>query len=393
MSASGAEERSSSLRGGTGNRPRLGGFFILKSLFTDKIIPVKNKLFIYLLIMAIGLSSCINIETQAPKISLPDFITATLPSTPTPPATNTPLPPTPVPTISPIDGTTTTQVNVRVDTSTASENLGTIDQFTVVQVIGKDSTENWYKLIFPSSPNGAGWVRAEYVRVNSIDEIPVIESSISGDLDTSGIVTQRINVRNGPGEVYNSIGVLNPKDIVTMIGRNSDTSWIQIIFTDGTGWLSAQYLENADFESLPVTDTSIEEIATETIDELPAIKVDMSLNDGDTRETPLADIVLGDTGSRAFKLDGTLSNSAGDVEDWIKFSSGTESITINLVCNMDNLKIEIWDVSGIIENFNFKCGEIRSIQVQQDSTYWLRIANLTENANPITYSLGIKAEK
>ena len=147
----------------------------------------------------------VNISSENAFTATPDFVTATLPPTLTPPATQISILPTSTlsiagePTISPIEGTTTTQVNVRAETSTASETLGLIGQFAKVQIIGKDASGSWYQIIYADSGTGHGWVRAEYVQVNAPAEIPLVENVAGNGSGVSGLVIQKINVRNGPG--------------------------------------------------------------------------------------------------------------------------------------------------------------------------------------------------
>jgi len=353
---------------------------------------VKNKILYFVLISAIGLAGCVDIESQTPEIILPEFVTATLPATPIPKPTITPLPPTSAPTIVPIDGTTTTKINVRAETSSASNNLGTVDQYSTVQVIGKDTTGNWYQIIFIGSPKGVGWVHAEYVQFNTVNEIPIIESSVIGNAGPSGLVTQGINVRSGPGTDYISLGILNQKDIVTMTGRTPDASWIQIVFEQGEGWLSAQYLESSDIESLPVIDSVNNEVPVETSETPPTNHASTNPNDGDTKETPLADIAFGNANLRSFRIDGYLSNSTGDTEDWIKFVTSNGSLSIHLKCSVEKLQIELWKFDGVIEIFYLGCGESHAIRVETNVSHWLRVMNQAQNIISTTYNLGISVD-
>lgn len=56
----------------------------------------------------------------------------------------------------------------------------------------------------------------------------------------ASIATGALNVRTGPGLKYTSMRTLPYGFGVQMVGRNPETTWIMIQFTDGTrGWISA----------------------------------------------------------------------------------------------------------------------------------------------------------
>lgn len=53
--------------------------------------------------------------------------------------------------------------------------------------------------------------------------------------------TQRINVRNGPGEGFEVIGTLTPGDGVQILGQNTAGDWFNILLDDGRqGWISSR---------------------------------------------------------------------------------------------------------------------------------------------------------
>jgi len=70
-----------------------------------------------------------------------------------------------------------------------------------------------------------------------------------------GLVTAgQLNVRSGPGTTYPVIAVLQQFEQVTLIGRNSTASWVQVRLVDGTvGWCSSRYIDSpVPFSSLPL---------------------------------------------------------------------------------------------------------------------------------------------
>ncbi len=105
----------------------------------------------------------ISVQTELPTAAPTIFITATLPPAPTPRPSETPLPPPPPPTVAPVAGTTSTQLNVRAQPSTASEVLGIIAADQTVQIVGQDPGGNWWQILYEAGADGKGWVTAQYV--------------------------------------------------------------------------------------------------------------------------------------------------------------------------------------------------------------------------------------
>jgi GH25 family lysozyme M1 (1,4-beta-N-acetylmuramidase) len=63
-----------------------------------------------------------------------------------------------------------------------------------------------------------------------------------------------LKVREGPGVVYNAIGLLYTNETVEEINANSDRSWLKVRKADGSliGWSSSAYLENISGTPPPV---------------------------------------------------------------------------------------------------------------------------------------------
>ncbi|MBL8101362.1 MAG: SH3 domain-containing protein [Anaerolineales bacterium] len=331
-------------------------------------------------------------------VSTPIFVTATLPATAIPLPTHTPLPPTPVPTIAPIEGVTTTQVNVRAETSTASSNLGSIAQFSKVQIIGRDSSTSWYQIIFAGAPNGTGWIRAEYVQVNAGAEIPVIESVSGSGSGVSGFVIQKINVRSGPGTTFDTLGELNPNDVVFILGKDESGAWMQIEFANsanGTGWAALEFLRVENTDSLPVVAgaTPTAEIAATT----PAVQTNSSLSamtDGDSMEAPLARIFFSPQGARSARVNGSVSAPNGDTEDWIEFASYNGSIAIQLFCSNGTLQVELQDGTEVIEKFLLACSQTHFLNVPANQSHLLRLSEADASITNLTnYTLVMESIK
>ena len=113
-------------------------------------------------------------ETIVPSPTPLTYITATLPATRTPYPSSTPMPSPSVTPIAPVEGQATSQLNVRDVPSVAGNKIGTIGIFEKVQVVGKDSSESWWMIIFPDSVLGRGWVSAQFLQVEDASGVSVI---------------------------------------------------------------------------------------------------------------------------------------------------------------------------------------------------------------------------
>jgi uncharacterized protein YraI len=357
---------------------------------------VNQKNFILLIAATILCSSCVS---QNPVTVVPVFVTATL-MMPTPlppvtqPATLAESAPTPEATVIPIDGTTTSQINVRKAPSTASESAGMIELFTKVQVVGQDPSGSWYQIIYANSPTGKGWVRAEYVQVNAGAEIPHIEAGAGSGSAVSGLITQKVNIRNGPGVNYQSIGTLNPNDVVSITGKDPNSKWMQIEFAsvpDSKGWVSTEFLKTGNTDSVPViavaTDsTPAPQANTESPSTSPGTT--NAMQDNDSMQAPLTSVTLSPSGSYALQLNGEIS-TPGDTEDWVQFTTDRKAVAIKSTCSSDTLQIELWSDGKPVDGFSSSCGKTSFATVTPNSNYLLRMTG--NKPGYISYILNVEA--
>jgi uncharacterized protein YraI len=69
-----------------------------------------------------------------------------------------------------------------------------------------------------------------------------------------------VNIRSGPGTDYEIIGTLNANTAMPIIGRNTDASWWQIKFADGTtGWVAAAVVSASNTTNVPLTEVSAQQ--------------------------------------------------------------------------------------------------------------------------------------
>jgi hypothetical protein len=67
-----------------------------------------------------------------------------------------------------------------------------------------------------------------------------------------------LNLRSGPGTNYSVVGRLSEGDTVKIIGRNEDSSWLQVESEAGTAWITADpslvKIEGQELSALPVVE-------------------------------------------------------------------------------------------------------------------------------------------
>src|SRR5262245_50101870 len=229
-----------------------------KSLPYRPINPtvVSRNIFFALLILLLSSTSCgARADETAAATSTAEVDTPTpAPTNPSPPS-DTPLPAPVQPTAVPVEGTTSTQVNVRAEPSTAASVLGIIPANTKVEITGKDPAGNWWQILYPQSQAGKGWVTSQYVTTTNGTTVPVLGDNHSTDPGSGNvaIVQQQINVRSGPGTGFNSVGIVNARDVLRLVGKDANGAWLQIEFPsgpEGKGWVNAAFVQSKGVKNL-----------------------------------------------------------------------------------------------------------------------------------------------
>jgi uncharacterized protein YraI len=335
----------------------------------------------FILVLALFITACAG-GTDAPPPST--FITATLPATnPAPPAwTEVPaslVPATDAPPVTlqePVaEGVTTTQLNLRSEPSTAGETLGTVAAFSTVQIIGKESNGAWYQILDQA---GRGWIIASYVQVANSAALPVI------DLGKSGLVILGVNVRNGPGRDYASLGTLVVNDVVTLTGKDTNGEWLQINFKGSPGWVAAEFIQTTNAESLPVIAIQNEELPPTAVNNAPPA----GMADQDTLEAPIASVRLHPAGAGGLQSSGSLS--AADSTDWIQFTTTGAKILIRLDCSSSEVHTDLYESGSVRTTGLLKCNETRTLSIEPDLPYTLKLGTNAETSELIQYSVLIK---
>lgn len=342
---------------------------------------MSQKLFFILLaLFCAGCGTKISeIETAPPTFQI---ITATLPPTSAPHAAQpeTPLPPPALPTLTPVEGITATQLNVRAEPSTASEVLGIIPANSKVQIVGKDPGENWWQILYPEAEEGKGWVTAQYVSTAVKPEVPMIGGgSTNPENPNVAIIQQQLNVRSGPGTSFNSLGTLNPQDVVALTGKDSNGAWLQIEFSagpEGKGWINAAFAQAQGVENLPIVSDAGEVIGTGTPENTPLPPTPTVVPapiDKDSAQAPAIDVMFTTTGTHSLQFTSDVSSPTGDSDDWIRFTPFTPRVILELNCTGNgSLTVELLQHDRPVPNWgNLNCSQSTTIKTQPGMVYGL----------------------
>lgn len=343
-----------------------------------------------------------DIATETAFTATPGFVTSTLPPTKIPPPTYTPLPTTPTAAVTEevvtasVAGTTSTQLNVRKEPSTASETLGIINQFAAVQVIGKDASGSWFQIVYAESEAGKGWVRAEFVQVSdAAAEILILGSAAGSGSGLSGLVIQKVNVRSGPGINYETLGVLNPNDVIFITGKDPDGEWLQIEYAsaaDGKGWAAVKYLQVENLDSIPVIGGAAQATETPTgFASTPTVVFIPAFQDGDSMQAPIIAAVFSAAGTQTLQVNGDVSSPEGDGEDWIQFTPFTKNVIVEAKCSGGALLVELWNNSQPEKDISPACGENFRISTTPGQVYYLRIQTGGVMSQNVQYKLKISS--
>jgi hypothetical protein len=203
-------------------------------------------------------------------------------------------------------------------------------------------------------------------------------------------------VRKGPATSFDSVGVLNPKDIVFIKGKDSTGEWTQIIFTnspEGTGWVALEYLQADGVNSLPVTNKILASpTVPENIVSTPSSMTTIAMADGDSMASPLVSGLFSPFTSRILQVNSDVSAPEGDNEDWIKFAANNGIIILQLQCLGDGMSVELWNKTIIENGFLLSCGEKKPVKIEPNNDYYLHLFEAATNTPHYTrYSLRLEA--
>jgi hypothetical protein len=288
------------------------------------------------------LSTACRAEVTVPDTPTPTplvFITATLPPTQTPRPSPTLEPATATPIVSPAEGQTISQLNVRSEPSAESNLLGSIPLATTVQIVGKDPTSGWWLILYPESPSGRGWVTAQFVQVPDPSNVPVISG----------------------GGAQQSQGA----------GSSQETA--PIPQTEASPTVAA----GSEPGPSPV----------------PTPALATAFPDGDSAQSPAVSITLSKASIKTINYSSDISSPEGDPEDWVQFKldgqTGQQTIVaVVLDCSgSSGLNVELIQNDALLQGWeNITCGQRSQLQLYlyAGSYYNLRLYPAQGN-NAVNY--------
>lgn len=146
------------------------------------------------------------------------------------------------------------RLNVRAEPTTNSPVLRVAEYGQSFVILGRTEGADWLQIQLTADT--AGWVAARYTEETIGAATPIIAVDLSNNVIQ---VTQDVNVRSGPGELFVRINGLVEGTTVTVIGRSGDNTWAQIQQPNGaTGWIFDGALpSNFDLTPLPVPESAL----------------------------------------------------------------------------------------------------------------------------------------
>jgi uncharacterized protein YraI len=345
-----------------------------------------------LTLLSVGCGSSVQGDSTPTPTLLAIFSVVPASLTPTIPATSIPV--TSSPTFAPVDGVTITQINVRIEPSTGSNVLGIVSAEMRVEITGKDPGGRWWQIVYPhpEAIDGKGWVTAQYITTGDTSQVPVMGGA---EADPPGgnvaTVQEQINVRSGPGTDFNSLGTVNPQDVLRLTGKDPNGAWLQIDFEagpEGKGWVNAAFVQAQGVENLSIIAESGMVVGTGTptgIPPTPTATLIPAWEDNDSSTRPIASVIFEPTGTQTFIYNGDLSAPQGDPEDWISFQPSDRYILASMECKgSEAVEIQLLE-NGLPINTYMKCGaQMEEFAVKAGSTYLLHLT--MESAATLQYT-------
>jgi uncharacterized protein YgiM (DUF1202 family) len=169
--------------------------------------------------------------------------------------------PTPTPQVPPTGATATVAsqlLNVRQGPSVSTSVLVVLTKNQIVSLLARNAETTWVRV---NTPTGVqGWVYAPLLQTSyALSNLPIGQGlpstpAPSGPTATVSNAVYALNVRSGPGVSFGVVTAIQRTTQVTLIGRNTFSTWLKVRLSNGTeGWSSATYLTTTyNISNLPV---------------------------------------------------------------------------------------------------------------------------------------------
>jgi uncharacterized protein YgiM (DUF1202 family) len=151
-------------------------------------------------------------------------------------------------------------LNVRSLPNAGAAILEIISQNQVYPVVGRNINSTWLQL----NVNGnLGWVNASYVAATNLAGVPITDGQ-GGTFPTpvplpppgnnASVTAYLLNVRSEPNPFVNNVVTqIRHNEVYPVIGRNLDTSWLQININGLVGWVRSTWVSAPSAALAPVT--------------------------------------------------------------------------------------------------------------------------------------------
>jgi uncharacterized protein YgiM (DUF1202 family) len=158
-------------------------------------------------------------------------------------------------------------LNVRSGPGTQFSVVDVVLQGEVLTMIARTTDNSW---VFVRTPkNIDGWVNAQYIIPSvPINTLPIIGAVTPTPTPVPGLTptpalpianvavvnTGALNVRSGPSPSFTILTTVYQGDVLSMLGRNADGSWIYIATPSNVvGWVNAKYvIPSTSIADLPI---------------------------------------------------------------------------------------------------------------------------------------------
>ncbi|MEK7277620.1 MAG: SH3 domain-containing protein [Chloroflexota bacterium] len=155
----------------------------------------------------------------------------------------------------PVGTVNTARLNIRSAPSASASVVVVVDKGQGVSLFGRNTAATWVQVRLPSGITG--WANKFYITTSAtISSLPVTGDATPVAAGATALVaTGRLNLRSAPDPYATVLAILDKNTSVTLIGRNTSGTWVQVKTTAGlTGWMKAAYLRyDIVISTLPVT--------------------------------------------------------------------------------------------------------------------------------------------
>ena len=140
------------------------------------------------------------------------------------------------------------RLNMRQGPAVSYDIIRVLGQGETVTLLVRNAAATWVKVA--TSNNVQGWVYAPLLQMSvPVANLPIVtgEAAPPATTGATAVVSSAIyslNVRSGPGVEFEPITTISRGQIVELLARDSNSSWLKIRTPGGIeGWSSAKYLD------------------------------------------------------------------------------------------------------------------------------------------------------